>query len=202
MADVSSNNGSIDLDAYANAGHVAIAIKATEGTNYTNPAHPSWCNWAHRRGLTVCHYHFARPSRRNITAEVDLFHRISRRAWRAGDYLVLDLEKQEGGSPANYADRFLEQLKPLGHPLVLYTYRAFWNEHRLATVRLPGGRVWMADYSEPLSNEHHWAKQYTDGEQGPLPHHYAGIGDCDGSVLNPTTAALLHVRKIRTGRRP
>lgn len=197
MADVSSNNGAINLAAYSQAGHAAIAVKATEGTGYTNPFHKRWCDEAHWHGLTVVHYHFARP-RGTTGAEVAHFRGAWRSAWRKGDFLALDLEVNEGRDLAGYAAAFLHALEGFGHPAVLYTYRAFRDEHLLG---VHPKRLWLADYSSPLSNEHRWAKQYTDGANGPAPHHYAGIGDCDGSVLNVTTAAILAARKLRTGRR-
>jgi GH25 family lysozyme M1 (1,4-beta-N-acetylmuramidase) len=197
MADVSSNNGAVDLHAYAKAGHAAIAIKASEGTGYVNPEHRAQCATAHHYGLTVVHYHFARPGRGDISAELALFHRTWLEGWRKGDYLALDLEVNEANS-AWYARAFLGALKHFGHPAILYTYRSFRTEH-LAGVKVE--RLWLADYVAPLSNAGSWAKQYTDGVNGPEPHRYAGIGQCDGSVLNRTTAAVLWLRKLRTGRR-
>lgn len=198
MADVSSNNGpGVNLATYSSAGHVAIAIKASEGTGYVNPFHKRWCDEAHWHRLTVVHYHFARPGRGDVGAEVALFHRTYLSAWRNGDYLALDLEVNEGGDVAGYARRFLGALAAFGHPRILYTYRSFRTEH-LGGVK--ADRWWVADYSPPLSSEHQWAKQYTDGAEGPQPHHYAGIGACDGSILNVKTAAALWLRK-RTRRR-
>jgi GH25 family lysozyme M1 (1,4-beta-N-acetylmuramidase) len=198
MADVSSNNSSVNLATYASAGHVAIAIKATEGAGYVNPLHRRWSDEAHAHGLTVCHYHFARPGHGDQGAERALFHRTYLAAWRKGDYLVLDLEVTEGADVAAYAASWLRGMEGFKHPQVLYTYQAFRAEH---LGRTRADRWWIADYAPPLSSSGQWAKQYTDGETGPAPHHYAGIGDCDGSVLNAKTAAALWLRKKRTGRR-
>jgi GH25 family lysozyme M1 (1,4-beta-N-acetylmuramidase) len=198
MADVSSNNGAVDLRAYAAAGHAAIAIKASEGTGYVNPGHRAQADEAHRLGLTVVHYHFARPGRGQLHAELANFHRTYLAAWRNGDYVCLDLEVTEGADVAWYARAFLGALKGYGHPTILYTYRAFAGEH-LQGVR--ADRWWIADYSGALSSEHAWAKQYTDGQEGPGPHHYAGIGNCDGSVLNVKTALTLWARKHHLWRR-
>jgi GH25 family lysozyme M1 (1,4-beta-N-acetylmuramidase) len=198
MADVSSNNGAINLAAYAAAGHAGIAIKASEGVGYVNPLHKEWCAEAHWHGLTVVHYHFARPGHLSVGRELANFHHTWLEGWRQGDMLALDLEVSEIRDTAGYARAFLQGLGSFGHPVVLYTYHAFRAEH-LAGVK--ADRLWVADYSAPLSSEHQWAKQYTDGVNGPQPHHYAGIGQCDGSVLNWKTAATWWARKLRTGRR-
>lgn len=199
MADVSSNNGAINVAAYSAAGHTVLAVKATEGTGYTNPFHRRWCDEAHAHRLTVVHYHFARPHHGDVGGELRNFRAAWRSAWRPGDYLALDLEVNEGGDVRAYASDFLRALDGFRHPIVLYTYRAFADEHHLIGL---ARRLWLAEYSPPLSNEHHWAKQYTDGANGPAPHHYAGIGDCDGSVLNIGTATVLAARKrLRIGRK-
>jgi len=206
FADVSSNNGVISVQHYSEAGHALLAIKATEGTGYVNPGHLKWCEDAHAQGLTVAHYHFCRPGERNIQAELDNFRHAYLSGWRAGDYVVLDLEVDELTSGPltveSYAKSFLGKvIDQTGHPPVLYTYQAFREEH-LKNLHVPGGRIWLAKYSagEPTINHPNslWAWQYTDGEAGPPPHYYSGIGKSDGSILNLGVAARLWVRKQRT----
>lgn len=197
MADVSSNNGPISLENYSRAGHVAIAIKATEGTNYVNPDHFSECNRAHHQGLTVVHYHFSRPTVNNVEAEITSFRHTYLKGWRKGDYVAFDIEVEGTVDLRWYANRILTDFySQTGHPPILYTYQAFYQEH-FTKLRFPGNRLWIAKYSDGTPSEANWAWQYTDGKDGPEPHFYTGIGKCDGSVLNPAVAIRLRVRKAR-----
>lgn len=198
MADISSNNGPVDIARYSRAGHVAIAIKASEGRGYKNPFHMEQCATAHSFGLTVAHYHFARPGARSISDEIANFRNAYMRGWRPGDYLVLDLEVVEGPNPRVYAEEFISQLeRATGHPVVLYTYEAYRKEH-LENLTFPGKRMWVAKYSDPAPTGSLWAWQYTDGVDGPEPHFYSGIGKSDGSILNWGVSFRLAIRKKRT----
>lgn len=58
VADLSSNNGYIDLAALKRAGCQAVIIKATEGTSYTNPYFTDQIQQAIRLGLKIGAYHF------------------------------------------------------------------------------------------------------------------------------------------------
>lgn len=205
MADISSNNGTVHLDAYAAAGHAMIAIKATEGAHYYNPFHQDQCQEAHHAGLTITHYHFCRPGQHDIGAELRAFRTRYIRGWRKGDYVALDLELTEGQDAQVYARSFLAEIQRFtGHPPILYTYQSFREEH-LQGLQWKGNRWWIADYAAepPLQFERdgRWAWQFTDGVNGPEPHECAGIGRCDVSILNAPLAARLWVRKLRTGRR-
>lgn len=201
MADVSSNNGPVSITNYSRAGHVIVAIKATQGLSYVNPYHLDQANAAHSYGLTVVHYHFVNISA-DREAEIAHFRNIYNKAWRDGDYIAFDVElgKIPVGEISGMLSRFW--LKT-GHEPILYTYWSYFLEN-LHGVRFPGNRLWMANYEEnaPIAPKPYntVAKQYTDGEVGPEPHFFSGIGKCDGSIITNGIARRLLVRKIRTRR--
>lgn len=202
MADVSSNNGLISVPNYSRAGHVVLAVKATQGIGYVNPFHLSQCNLAHDFGLTVVHYHYCEVGN-SIEQEIAHFRNTYIRAWRPGDYACFDIEVN--GLTTSYADVILRkyyqdtQREPL-----LYTYQSFFD-NQLKGVKIPGNRVWLANYSPVVIRLPRpyilWAKQYTDGTLGPGPHFYSGIGNCDGSEITAGVASALRLRKVRTKRR-
>lgn len=65
MADISNNNDSVNINAYAKAGFRAIGIKASEGVSFFDPDHRGWCYAAGGKHLSIFHYHFARPDSGN-----------------------------------------------------------------------------------------------------------------------------------------
>lgn len=201
MADVSSNNGHIDIAQYSRAGHAAIAIKASQGTGYENPFHDSWSNQAHRFGLTVIHYHFCDAS--SIQYQIDKFRHVYHKAWRKGDYACFDIETP--GLDASFASSILHlyYVETQNFP-IFYTYQDDLN-NQLRGTKVPGGRLWIANYSSnPLQipgGYTVWARQYTDGSAGPEPHFYSGIGNCDGSRITAGVAKALYLRKLATRRK-
>ena len=199
MADVSSNNGAISIPSYSRAGHVLIAIKATEGTHYTNPFHIGQSDRAHDYGLTVLHYHFC-DQLKNIPGEIDHFREQYNKAWRPGDYCCFDIEVP--GWDQNSANTLLRDFahKTAHEPIVYSDYSYF--QSNLNGIVFPGNRVWIAAYqlNQPklskIYNVVAW--QYTDGKSGPGPKFYSGVGKCDGSIISIGMATRLAVRKIRT----
>lgn len=192
FADISSNNVRFDAGAYHRAGHVLVAIKATEGTTYDDPRYMPWLLRAHHEGVGVVHYHFARPDLGNAPdAEADFF--LDRVLHHTGprDYLALDLERGVDGD--------------WGHdPVWSYDFdRRVRERSRFHTIlyisgsRLAGRegwlygdnrRVWIADWGDkpttpPLGYVMvFW--QFTDGVTGRGPHLFAGVGRCDGDLMS------------------
>lgn len=202
MADVSSNNGHVDVPTYSRAGHVVMAIKATQGTGYVNPGHFDQSRVAHDFGLTVVHYHYCDRGN-SIEQEIAHFRNHYNKVWRNGDYACFDIEVP--GLDTHYANSLLrEYFNKTRREPILYTYRDF-AEHNLSGVTVPGKRVWLADYSShPVHLPKRytlWARQYTDGSEGPEPHFYSGIGKCDGSAVTAGVARALWLRKLHTRRR-
>lgn len=202
MADISSNNGPVSIPSYSRAGHVVIAIKATQGTDYTNPFHFDQANLAHDFGLTVVHYHYLNATG-NREEEIAHFREVYRKAWRNGDYCAFDIEI--GDITSKEVSALLTDFsRKTTHQPILYTYWSFFQE-KLKKSAFPGNRLWMANYSNirPRAPKPYYtvAEQYTDGQKGPEPHYYAGIGKCDGSIITKGMAVRLEVRKLRTRRK-
>lgn len=195
FADISSNDREFNAAQYAAAGHLLVAIKATEGTDYINPRHRSWCLHAGLHHVAVAHYHFARPDWNDV-AETEAKHFLEAALPLAGgrDYLVLDLERAtaQGWShdPAwsfNF-DKYVQAHSRFR--TILYASAGLLRE---SDGWLAGDdrRVWCADWSDAPNyappGYNCIFRQYTDGVHGPAPHVFAGIGRCDGNIMSRQT---------------
>src|ERR1700741_2463802 len=100
FGDISSNNRTFDAATYRKYGHILVAIKAAEGTFYTNPDHRPWSLHAGMNWVSVVHYHFARPDLDNHPAD-EANHFWDAVAHLAGwwDYLCVDVER---GTPFGF----------------------------------------------------------------------------------------------------
>jgi GH25 family lysozyme M1 (1,4-beta-N-acetylmuramidase) len=190
FVDLSSNNGpqALDAKAYAEAGHVLVAVKATEGLDYVNPDWAAQVHAAHEAGVSVLHYHFAQPGDPGPQASFFLDHLARSGEFHSYDSIALDVERgQRVPDPAVFVGGFDSQCASLGHgPLVVYTELSYHKEHGLAPA---GGRLWIADYGVGFINGY-WADQYADAAE------VHGIeGECDVSRLS--LAAYLYHRTHR-----
>lgn len=208
FTDTSSNNGPVDLAAYAKAGHRLIGIKATEGQSYSNPHHANTALAAHSHGLVVIHYHFCRPrGSADVYAEARNFMRHTGPVWQRGDIAVLDLEVRPG-EPGFSAARYLLLLAnhiEVAHGIKVYVYTglAYLQESKPA-LRVGSRMFWIADYGAVPPRlglrRHRWAHQFSDGQIGAEPHEAAGIGKCDMSRLTSIGLADLAIRRTRRRR--
>lgn len=191
FADLSDNNAAFNAHAYASAGHQLVALKASEGVGFTDPKHGPRADQAHHAGLLVAHYHFCRPDTHpDHAGEAETFWAAVKPFEWPGDFLVLDLEVTPRGGMAQAAgylagfDAALHRIS--GHRAVGYTYVSYLDEAG-PRLQVASRRWWIAAYgSKPGrlgAGRHRWAWQYTDGRDGPTPHRFAGIGQCDGSRL-------------------
>lgn len=171
FVDLSSNNGphALNAPAYAKTGHVLVAVKATQGTDYVNPDWASTVHEAHLAHLPVLHYHFASQGPLGPSQAKFFLDRIASRFHRY-DGIALDLERGGGiMQPALFKTNFDEFCIAKGHKnLVVYTEQSYHEEHGLAPKN---GRLWIADYSATLNR--YWAQQYTPagivhGIEGPV----------------------------------
>ena len=202
FADISSNNPSFDAAQYRAAGHVAIAIKATEGTFYTNPNHRGWCLHAGWHHISVIHYHFARPDLGDgPEAEARHFLQVAHGLAGGRDYLALDLERatpqgwQHDPAWSYSFDNYI-QAHSRFHT-VLYANRSTLEQ---SDRWLHGDkrRVWEADWSA----EHDYApngygvfaRQQSGDGVGPGPHSLPGVGFCDVNVLRRHAFAAVTAR--------
>lgn len=203
FADVSSAQPDISMSNYAEAGHLLIAIKATEGTTYVNPYHRGQALAAGGKHVAVVHYHYARPDLDNAPND-EAEHFLSAALPLAGpyDYLVLDFER--GIPPVTPRDPSWTagfDLYVRAHSrfrTILYATRSTLQQSDAWLPEAPR-RVWDADWSEDAAyapEGYEWAfRQYTDGVMGPRPHTFAGIGECDGSYM--TQAMFNHLTQYR-----
>lgn len=202
MADQYEGNAEPDLELYAHYGHTIYAHKATEGVGHVDSRHKARAREAHRLGLTVVHYHFARPDEGQALWEARNFRgSLEVGVFQPGDYLAIDLERQALNMWAPTYSYLVELydaiVRETRHDPLIYANTDF-------LTNLGGGgwlgkrRIWQADYNlnrgklpwrTPV-----WACQFTDGEQGARPHALAGIGECDVSLLRLDVALVLDAR--------
>jgi len=126
--DVSHHQGDVDWAKVKGSGVAFAFAKATEGESYADPKFAR--NWEGMRaaGLVRGAYHFGRPGRDPVA---QARHFVATVGAQSGDLqLALDLEKDDGKSPAEVWDwtkRFLAEVKRLtGRPGIIYTSRAFF----------------------------------------------------------------------------
>ena len=172
FVDLSSNNGPGALNAreYAAAGHVLIAVKATQGTGYVNPDWAGQVHAAHENHVPVLHYHYATNESGLMQARHFLGHLKASGLFHRYDGIAVDIERGAGiAAPAKLMRTFDGFCISEGcRNLVVYTELSYHGEHGLEPEN---GRLWIADYSGFLDG--FWADQYTPsgrvhGIDGPV----------------------------------
>jgi GH25 family lysozyme M1 (1,4-beta-N-acetylmuramidase) len=205
FADISDYQDRFNAASYAAAGHTLVAIKATEGTGWVSATHAARCAAAHAHGLEVWHYHFAHPDTDPSEAgEAGHFWRTVRPHFHPGDRLVLDIELRHPDGPAGLA-RYTTALDSRlihisGVHAAGYTYDALFRETG-GIWQISSGDWWIANYNGRPSRLGHGRRmiawQQNDGEVGPGPKRYAGIGQCDGDRLQYWYARRLAKERAR-----
>lgn len=203
FTDLSSNNADpavvdagIDFAQYAAWGAVIVSIKVSEGLDYVNPYWTKWATEAHRHGIGVLFYHFARPGdgREQATFFLDHLKRSGLYEEHHGDGICLDLERMgEVPDPRAFLAGFESVCRARGHrSLVLYSELSYFDEH--PQMRPRSKRLWVAAYPALPAGwrGHVWAHQYTDHESVP------GVGASDCSFL--TLRAYIWHRRHRPRR--
>lgn len=191
MADISSNNSEFDAQAYRGAGHIAVAIKATEATGYENPDYRGWCYAAGGHHIAVIHYHFARPDLGTTgPEEAAWFLHVALPLAGPRDYLVCDLERAtpEGWThDPEWSHGFDDYVQHHSRfKTILYANRStLQGSDNWLCAGNP--RVWDADWSGGRDYAPPGyavaMRQFTDGVYGPEPHWLAGVGQGDVSVM-------------------
>lgn len=193
FADLSSNNSEFDAAAYRAAGHILVAVKASEGITFQDPNHRTWALHAGLHHIGVVHYHFARPDINPGAPRAEALHFCRTIAGLLGprDYVVVDVER---ATPAGFThdpawtrefDTFVTERT--GYRTIIYANRSTlelsdqWLENPLK-------RVWDADWStHPDFAPHGYEcvfRQFTDGHFGPAPHSLPGVGVCDVNYMD------------------
>ena len=187
-------NGPIDWRELAGHGIKFVAIKASEGTYYTNPYYLPDARAASRAGLAVLAYAFANPGQAGGAATASFAVRAARYRRGHGTLpLVVDLENDPysasdcywfgQGRMIAWIAAFATRARALtGSWPVIYTTVSWWRECTGSTGRFRRDPLWLADYSggRPAAPSA-WARwsfwQYS--EEGYVP----GIGWTDLDVF-------------------
>jgi GH25 family lysozyme M1 (1,4-beta-N-acetylmuramidase) len=183
-------NGPINWRELAGHGITFVAIKASEGTYYSNPHYQSDARGASRAGLAVLAYAFANPDRAGGAATASFAVRAARsRPGRGALPLVVDLENDPYSVNDCYwfgrsrviawIAGFTSRARALtGSWPIIYTTAAWWQECTGSTGRFGRDPLWLANYDggqpagpSPWGRWSFW--QYSEG--GYLP----GIGPTD-----------------------
>lgn len=176
------NGAAIDWASVAGAGYSFAAIKATEGTYYTNPYYASDAEAATAAGMYVAPYAFANPydPAANGTAQQQAEYAVQKAgaAENATDYkvgghylpLVLDIEYDPYASQDNISEcyglpasqmvswisSFMSEATALtGTAPIIYTPRAWWDA--------------CTGYSSAFGDDVLWVPAYSAGTPGTLP---------------------------------
>lgn len=164
LADLSSNNRAPDWGAMRAAGVVGVWLKVSEGSTWPDPSYHAFERQAHRAGLRVGGYHYARPDTgagrlNDAAAEASFF--LSRLRLRAGDLLpVLDFEEPQAVALGwlqltTWADRFLVTVAAdIGARPLLYSYPDYIASALAGARALTSWPLWLASYG-PNDGQRH-----------------------------------------------
>lgn len=191
-ADVSDFQPSPNMHAYRSAGHVVIMRKATQGVAGTQDRYTADVLAAHDAGLRVLHYHYADlDSLASSTREAAHFWHTVRPYFKAGDRLVLDVEQPGAIGWGMVPDWTLGFSRALlshsGQRCIGYTYLSVF-QFSAPSINVLGGEwvtaAWGGEVPRLGLGRTRWAHQYTNGQLGPEPHEFAGVGVADGNLLS------------------
>jgi GH25 family lysozyme M1 (1,4-beta-N-acetylmuramidase) len=151
--DISSNNGTPNLDQYRAAGHTDLMLKATQGLGYFWPEMAVLAQQWHSFGSNyrVGYYHWLYG---NVSAQsqFNFFWSHVAPVWRAGDWLMTDFEDVDPSrwvSDAQHRDvlaAFNDLCRQRG-PVHTYTGNWYLNNLPLCAAYLRSQPVVMSDYS-------------------------------------------------------
>jgi lysozyme len=183
-------NVSQDFISTANAGIVAVILKATQGTAFIDPTFFGRVAEAQAAGLLVGAYHFLDSSNPAEQAAHFLTVAVS----EAGvDWLALDWEPypQSQASVMQAATAAASVQAATGRWPALYTIRGMLSAPNRTLSNCP---LWLAEYgTRPIcppgfTKWQLW--QHTDGQVGSAVVPVPGIGPCDRSKFAGTVDQL------------
>ncbi len=152
FADLSHHQGSVDLAAYARAGHDRVMLKATEGTGFLDGQFTARWRQAGQLGLKRGAYHFLRnalPGGEQWAWFISAVRRAG--PLQPGDWLCLDSEDPATPGRAVAASReFCAAAVAAGFPDgEVYTGRWYADPNGLTAAVFPPGwrRLWLSDYT-------------------------------------------------------
>jgi len=168
--DVSSHQGNVDWGHWWRSGKRFAYVKATEGTNYTNPNFTQQYNGSAAAGMTRGSYHFALPNRSDGATQARYFVANGGGWSRDGRTLpgTLDIEYNpygetcygmNHGAMVNWIRSFSDTYHALtGRWPVIYTSTAWWDKCT--------GRTGDFSSTNPL-----WLARYAPAV-GPMPYRW------------------------------
>jgi lysozyme len=136
------------------AGHISFAmVKATEGTDFTDPEFARNWSEAAEMGVFRFAYHFFRPGLDPATQAEFFIDTVKAQGLGPGDNLVMDFETTDGlpvihVSFAAWVFAHSISNRVHNHRLLIYTYPFFGEEGNCA--KLAAWPLWVADYGVPI----------------------------------------------------
>ena len=184
------DNVSQDFVTTANAGIVAVILKATQGTGFVDPTFLSRVAEAREAGLGVGAYHFLDGS-----SPADQIAHFLTVAVSEGivNWLALDWEPYPASqaSVMQAATAAASVQAATGKWPVLYTIRSMLSAPNQTLSNCP---LWLAEYGTRPICPPGWSEwklwQHTDGQIGSAPVPVPGIGPCDRSRFAGTVEQL------------
>lgn len=172
-ADISSWQGTVNWTQYK-AWSSMVAMKATEGTGFTDPRYRANRTGAEAVGLRIVHYHFARPDLNGAQAEATWFFQV---VGNVGDGLImLDYEQNTPAATAEWAYEWLSKAAQLfGQTPTIYASTSFVQTHLQGEPRLSQFPLILANWTYdpaarpacPTPWTSYLAIQYTDKASVP-----------------------------------
>lgn len=185
--DLSAHNGAPDFDSIAAAGFDFVYLKASEGTNYRDPAFPRNYLAARRAGLAVGAYHFFRFDS-DGTGQASNYLETTK-GYNLQLPTVIDIE--EWGNPAGIATELINE--KIATMLAIITTRrgpAMIYTNKNGDARFIRGRydrtdgsdpdLWICSFTDPPLRRRQW-RLWQHSHIGQVP----GIkGEADLNVFN------------------
>ena len=185
--DVSQYQGIINYDTYKNNTNFVV-IKASEGSNYLDPAFKLNQKEARRVGLEIGYYHFGRPDLNNLPeTEADFFLQTVGKPLD-GEFFALDYEcPNQKQADVDWCLKFMNRVNDkIGVKCLIYLNKSILTRFNWHSVVAGNFGLWLAVYStSPLDtnfNTGSWPfmsmRQWTNSQIVP------GIADkVDGDVF-------------------
>lgn len=160
IVDISDYQAGFNIDEYADAGHPAIILKASEGATWRSRTFPAWREWAHNRGLKVGIYHYLRNNPPEQEAQ-NFIDAVGGGLWE-WEVAINDYEANIGpGLSLRETD---EDAPELGTPMGSWMQETAHLMHSpVAPYRLDQGYAadWNAIIAEALKGPRPWLYSYT-----------------------------------------
>lgn len=151
-ADLSHHQGSVDLAAYARAGHDRVMLKCTEGTGFLDTTFTARWRQAGTLGLKRGAYHFLRNALPGAEQWAWFISAVRRAGpLQPGDWLCLDSEDPATPGRAVAASQEFTRAATLAGFVdgEVYTGRWYADPNGLTAAVFPVGwrRLWLSDYT-------------------------------------------------------